>query len=323
MASWKGKSRGGLLGYKIFIFILKYLGLRAAYLLLVFVAFYFVLFSPVSTKSIYSFFRKRIKKGALQSAWAVYKTYFVFGQALIDRTAVLAGMSNKFTYEFEGVEHLRNISKAGDGGVFISAHAGNWSMAGSMLDDDIGKDARVNIVMLADEHRKIQEFLDKIQVKQAAKIIAIGDDFSHIIAMGTALRNGEVLCMHGDRFLPGAETVEVDFFGEKAHLPAGPFQLITRMKVPFTIVYAFKETVSHYHYYSTPPMHNSKSPEEAAQYFATSMEEKLRLYPHQWYNFYDFWAVPTIQPEKKVRKKRNRKTKKSQNDLETNNEVNG
>lgn len=295
MASWKGKSRGGILGYKIFVFILKNLGLRAAYALLAFVAFYFIFFAPKATTSIYSFFRKRLQKGRLHSLWAIYKTYFVFGQALIDRTAVLAGMNDKFTYFFDGVEHLRSIAQAGDGGILISAHAGNWSMAGSMLDDDVGKDARVNIVMLADEHQRIQAFLDQIQVKQAAKIIPIGDDFSHIIAMGTALRNGEILCMHGDRYLPGADTIEVDFLGGKAYLPAGPFQLIKRMKVPFTIVYAFKETVSHYHFFSTPPMKNPASAQEAAQHFASSMEEKVKRYPYQWYNFYDFWALP---PEK-------------------------
>ncbi|BDS15632.1 LpxL/LpxP family acyltransferase [Aureispira anguillae] len=308
MASWKGKTRGGLLGYKIFVFILKYMGLRAAYLLLVFVSFYFVLFSPTSTKSIYSFFRKRLRKGRLQSCWAIYRTYFSFGQALIDRTAVLAGLNSRFTYNFDGEEHIRTIAKEGQGGVLISIHGGNWSMAGSMLEDNVGSNARINIVMLEAEHQKIQAFLEKIQVKQSANIIGIGDDFSHIIAMGSALRNGELLCMHGDRFLPGAETVVVDFLGEKAHLPAGPFQLITRMKVPYTIVFAFKETTHHYHYYSTPPYRNPKSVQEAAQYFATSVEEKIKQYPYQWYNFYDFWAVPE-QP-KIVSKKRKRKPAK-------------
>ena len=181
MTSWKGKSRGGLLGYKIFVFILKYLGLRAAYLLLVFVSFYFVLFSIKSTKAIYFFSRKRLKKGRIKSVWAVYKTYYVFGQALIDRTAVLAGMGDRFTYDFDGEHFIREIADAGKGGVLISAHAGNWSMAGNRLDKNMPDKARVNIVMMAEEHKKIQAFLDKTQSKQTANIISIGDDFSHIM----------------------------------------------------------------------------------------------------------------------------------------------
>ena len=302
MTSWKGKSRGGLLGYKIFVFILKYLGLRPAYTLLAFVSFYFVLFSTKSTKSIFVFFRKRLKKGFLNSAWGVYKTYYIFGQSLIDRTAVLAGMGDKFTYNFDGENFIKDIATEGKGGILISAHAGNWSMAGNRLDKNMPEKVRVNIVMMAAEHKKIQAFLDKTQSKQTANIIGIDDDFSHIISMGVALRNGELLCMHGDRYMPGAETIIVNFFGEKAHLPSGPFELVFRMKVPYTVVYAFKERRNHYHFYSTPPLRNPTSAQEAAQYFATTMEKKIRQYPYQWYNFYDFWGSPQdiiLEQEKK------------------------
>ena len=305
MSSWKGKSRGGVLGYKIFVFILKYLGLRAAYLLLIFVSFYFVLFSTKSTKAIFVFFRKRLKKNLLKSAWGVYKTYYIFGQALIDRTAVLGGLGDKFTYDFDGEHFIKEIAEEGQGGVLISAHAGNWSMAGNILGKNMPDKAKVNIVMMADEHKKIQTFLDKTQSKQTANIIAINDDFSHVVAMGMALRNGELLCMHGDRYMPGSETLIVDFFGEKVHLPSGPFQLTFRMKVPYTVVYAFKESANHYHFYSTPPFRNPTSAQDAAQFFATSMEEKIRKYPYQWYNFYDFWAMPQ-QAELKQKGKTNK-----------------
>jgi len=292
MAKWKGKTRGGLVGYRIFIFILKNLGIRAAYVLLFFVAFYFVLFAPTSTRASYTFFRKRLKWNILASCWGVYRTYFAFGQALIDRTAVLSGLQDRFTFFFDGEHHLKKMANDGNGGMLISAHVGNWAIAGSILDDSLPENFKVHVVMLAAEHEKIQKFLEKIQVKQSANIIPVGDDFSHIIAMGTALRKGEVICMHGDRFLPDAKTIAVDFLGEKAHFPVGPFELAVRMKVPYTITYAFKETTSHYHFYSTPPL-LAKSVEEAVQAYAKDLEEKIQKYPYQWYNFYDFWATPT------------------------------
>lgn len=295
MANWKGKTRGGLLGYQIFVFLIRYAGLRAAYGLLLFVAFYFVFFSPQSSKTIYSFFRKRLGKGRLASLWGIYKTYWSFGQALIDRTAVLAGFSHKFTYDFDGENYIHDMAKAGEGGVLISIHGGNWSMAGSMLEENVGQAARINIVMLEAEHQKIKTFLEKVQVKQAANIIGIGEDFSHIIAMGTALRNGELLCMHGDRFLPEAETLQVDFLGAPALFPAGPFQLIHRMKVPYSFVFAFKESHSHYHFYATPIQQHPASPQAAAEQFAQQIEQQLEKYPYQWYNFYDFWALPTTE----------------------------
>jgi predicted LPLAT superfamily acyltransferase len=294
MATWKGKTRGGLLGYKIFVFLIRYAGLGAAYGLLRLVALWFVFFSPTATRAIYSFFRNRLNKGRWSSALAVYRTYWAFGQALIDRTAVLAGFENKFTYDFDGEQHIQEMAQTGKGGVLLSIHGGNWSMAGSMLEENVGQTARINIVMLEAEHQKIQRFLAQVQVKQAANIIEIGNDFSHIIAMGLALRNGELLCMHGDRFLPGADTLEVDFLGAKAHFPAGPFQLIYRMKVPYSFVFSFKENRQHYHFYATPTLRTPASPQAAAQAFAHSIAQKLHQYPYQWYNFYDFWGTPSL-----------------------------
>ena len=45
MSQWDGKSKGAVLGYKIFIFFIQILGIRAAYVLLYLVALYFFLFS--------------------------------------------------------------------------------------------------------------------------------------------------------------------------------------------------------------------------------------------------------------------------------------
>ena len=290
--NWKGKTRGGLLGYKIFVFLIRFFGIGSAYFLLIFVALYFVFFSMASTKAIYSFFRLRLQKGILDSTIGVYRTYFSFGQALIDRTAFLAGHTNRFSFDYDGEHHIKSMADAGKGGVLISAHVGNWAIAGNILDDNMSENTQVNVVMLDEEHQKIQEFLDKTQKKQRVNIIGIKNDRSHIFKMGIALQNGELLCMHGDRFLSGAETISVDFFGEKAYLPKGPFQLVCKMNVPYTVVYAFKESFSHYHFYSTPPIENTKGVEDAAQKFANSLEEKIRRYPYQWYNFFDFWQNP-------------------------------
>ena len=55
---WEGKSKGTVLGYKIFVFFIKNLGLTAAYILLVPVALYYLLFSVKSTKALFYYFNK-------------------------------------------------------------------------------------------------------------------------------------------------------------------------------------------------------------------------------------------------------------------------
>ncbi len=67
MPSWQGKSRGNKTGYRIFVWVLRHAGLRAAYLLLRFVAFYFLIFSGKAFRSQYDFFRQRIGYSCLES----------------------------------------------------------------------------------------------------------------------------------------------------------------------------------------------------------------------------------------------------------------
>ena len=43
-AEWQGKSKGNVLGYKIFVFCIKHFGVRFAYFVLYFVAFYYFIF---------------------------------------------------------------------------------------------------------------------------------------------------------------------------------------------------------------------------------------------------------------------------------------
>ena len=71
MSSWQGKTRGGLLGYKIFVFLLRTSGLKAAYALLRFVAAYFVIFAPSATANIYRYFREIHSYGRLKAIGSV------------------------------------------------------------------------------------------------------------------------------------------------------------------------------------------------------------------------------------------------------------
>lgn len=295
MAQWTGQSKGSLLGYKIFFFVLKSFGITTAYFVLRFVAAYFFLFSFDSTRAIYKFLRYRIGFGIIRSVFGVYQNYYVFGKSLLDRFAVMAGLTNKFTYTFEGEEHLQKMVALGRGGILVSAHIGNWEVAGHLLSRIKSK---VNIVMLDSEHQKIKKYFDSVKGSTALNIIPIKTDISHIYAISEALERKELICIHGDRFMKGNKTTEVDFMGAKAAFPIGPMSLCYTLKVPFTYVFAMKESDTHYHFFATDLYEfnlasDKKSHEQIkteVQTYASNMEKMVRKYPFQWFNFYDFWA---------------------------------
>lgn len=295
--AWTGKSRGGALGYRIFIWVLRRLGLGAAYTLLVFVAFYFLLFSFKTTRLTYRFLRQRLKKGRLAAVGGVYRTYFSLGHALIDRMAFMSGLGHRYTFEFDGVWNLEALRDGNQGALLIGGHLGNWDIAGEYLHSQGISDAnRTHVVMLDAEHQRIKQLLEQIDSRVRLSVIPIKEDMSHIFQISQAIANRDMICIHGDRFVPGSKTITAEFMGEPAHFPLGVFQIASRMRIPCTFVFAMKEGLRHYHFYSTPPKVYKGKPEEAAQDFARQLEKMLLRYPYQWYNFYDFWAEPQPVP---------------------------
>lgn len=288
MSEWSGQTRGNLLGYRIFVSILRSFGPRAAYLLLYFVAFYFVFFSPKSTKFVYRFLRRKINKGFLPSLIGIYKTYFVFGQTLIDKVAILSGMRNKYTYEFDGRENLQEIVDRKQGGVLISGHLGNWDIAANFL-NEINNIDEVYVVMMDAEHQQIKSFLEATQSEKQFNVIPIKEDGSHIFKIHQVLSNNKLICIHADRYVEGQKTLAFDFMGEQAKLPIGPFKMAAALKKPFSFVFALKEGKSHYHLFSSPLKNQDCSYKEIMQLFVSDLEKKARTYPYQWFNFYNFW----------------------------------
>jgi predicted LPLAT superfamily acyltransferase len=101
--------------------------------------------------------------------------------------------------------------------------------------------------------------------------------------------------MHADRFLEGNKTIDLEFLGEKAKFPIGPFLMSAGFNVPVSLVFAFKESNKHYHYFGSRLIeregHENKKDfaQRLARSYVQELEKKLREYPEQWFNYYDFW----------------------------------
>jgi len=159
MSSWKGKTQGSLWGHKLFVFFLKYFGIRFSYFILRFVALYYFIFSRESSKYSFYYFNKIHKYLLLKTYMKIYQNYYVFGQTILDKIAVMAGFIKSFTYDFEGEHHLTNMVTNKTGGILISAHVGNWEIAGHLLKR---LDTKINIVMYHEEYQKIKVYLQHV-----------------------------------------------------------------------------------------------------------------------------------------------------------------
>lgn len=287
MSEWDGKSKGTVLGYRIFVFLIRTAGVRAAYGLLFFVASYYFLFLPDSNRSMYYYFLKRLKYPPMKARISVFRSYYTFGQTIIDKIAISAGLRNRFTYEFDGVETLQRLLAEEKGAVLISAHMGNFEIAEHFFAEiDLG--FHINLVTIDQEHSAIKEYLESIK-KPSVKLILIRDDMSHIFEINEALSKNELVCFTGDRYVKGSKYFSAPLLGEEARFPAGPFMIASRLRVPVVYVYVMKEPGLHYHLYAREATVKHRDAEALLASYTQNVEGMVGRYPLQWFNYFDFW----------------------------------
>jgi predicted LPLAT superfamily acyltransferase len=307
--SWHGKSRGGATGYRIFIFFIRYFGLRFAYFILAFTVIYFIPFAPSATRSLWFYYRRILRRSILVTPLLIYKHYFVFGQTIIDKIAVKTifaaanGVNDsdsggehrtcgRFKFDIPQYKEFIDLVDKGTGFITIGAHVGCWELVSCFFN---GYEDKINIVMLDAEYQKIKDVFSGR--KRPYKIIpvvgndATPDDFLQtILEIRSALERNEMVSFQGDRFVSGTPTFTASFLGASAHFPAGAFILASKMRVPVVFLFVVRQRKFTYRiefaFVDTANRNTDKSLEEA---YVSTLENIVRRYPAQWFNFYRFW----------------------------------
>jgi len=286
---WKGRSKGTLLGYKIYIFVLKNFGLNAAYLLLRIIVFYYFLFSYRSSKAIYPYFRKRLGYSRFRSIRSIYKNYYLLGQTLSDRVTVSTGYRDVFKYTHDGIEKIDDLLQKRQGGILISGHLGNFEISHYFLENRYSI-SKISMVTTEAEQQNIQEYLSQMSTATSLELILVKDDMSHIFEIHAALDMGGLVVITGDRFMAGSKYLTENLLGAPAKFPLGPFRLASRLKVPVLFVYVMKGKKRNYRLYARTADTSANTPQLLLKEYTKSMEWMLEKYPIQWFNYFDFWG---------------------------------
>ncbi len=290
--NWTGKSRGGYLGYWIFIQVIRFFGLTGAYLLLIPVSFYFLLFSPTYLKGSLAYMRRRFQVGLPLSLFYAYRNFYTSGQLLVDRAAI-AAHPQRFQLEEDGLSYILEAVDQKKGLVLLGAHVGGWESAISFL---AHRKVVVNVVMFMGEDKNVRELLDKAVRLGDVRILSVSGSPADSLAAIAALKRGEVVAIHGDRTL-GGRTATIPFLGEPATFPLWPYALAAAAKAPLIHTFGARAGKYDYRFKAWPAVNPSLEKNESekeplrkyAEGFVSHLEEYVKIYPFQWFNFYPFW----------------------------------
>jgi lauroyl/myristoyl acyltransferase len=169
--------------------------------------------------------------------------------------------------------------------ISLTAHVGNWELAGRLLARRAAR--ATHVVVAQEEGPQLEHWLrrngDGVRfVTRSRPTVSL-----ELIA---ALRRGEVVALQGDRALGTRGDALVPFFGRPAPFPLGPFLLAGAVGVPIVPAFCVLDSSFRYRVILPEPLHITPGGErEALIAWVEHLESIVRVHPTHWFNFFDIW----------------------------------
>ncbi|MBP5548593.1 MAG: acyltransferase [Bacteroidales bacterium] len=288
---WSGKTHGGTFMQRRLIGLLRWTDVRVIYFFMAFAIPFYMIFNRKGYRAMRDFFVRRGARG-LRIVWYIFRNHFVFGQVIIDRFAVYAGRG--FDFEHDGKEQVDACFSEPGGFLMLSSHTGNYELAGCTLKSD---NKRVHALVYAGETEAIMENRGRVLGGHSTDMIPVKNDMSHIFMMNAAIDDGDAVSMPADRLLGSKKNLPCIFMGSEAALPAGPFVFAAQKEIPVFAVFVMKKKATRYTLI-VRRVDNEESRSESsvrgraaimAKSYAGILENVVKQYPYQWFNYFDFW----------------------------------
>lgn len=287
-SEWTGKTDGLPWMQRSLIVMFRILPLWLLYGIMALVIPFYMLFGK-GYKSTYRYFREGFGYGKLKAFWYVYVNHFRFGQVVLDRFGAYAGKQYDFVVEGQPVSD--ELEMRPEGFLQLSCHVGNYEMSGYMVHS---RHKKFYILAYAGETETIMENRKRVFAEHNVEMIIVKEDLSHLFALNAVFDNGDIVSMMADRVFGSQKTVECQFLSKTAHFPIGPFSVAVQKSAPVLAVFVMKESMRKYRIFIKRINYDVTANKreqiaQLAQNFVSTLEEILRQYPTQWFNYYDFW----------------------------------
>lgn len=288
------RRRGNRLGYLSFHVALRLFGRRGAYGLLYIVALHYLVFDPAARRLALPYLSRRFPgHGGWRRAMDIYRLFYSQGVSLIDRYRMLATPQafKQSTAHYELVQPL--AADRSRGFVLLVSHVGNWQALMLALRR---MNRNVTLLMRPEENPVAKEYLRFDGGSNAMRMVSPDLPMGGVIELTQRFREGDIIAIMGDRSY-GAPTMPVEFMGDTARFPCGPFQLASAWECPVAVLFASRTGPDEYTVEIADVIRVSREGDRrenmrrAMQSYADLLQEFAARNPYQVYLFEDVWRL--------------------------------
>jgi KDO2-lipid IV(A) lauroyltransferase len=222
---------------------------------------------------------------AVDRAFESYARYYVesFRLPSLPADEVMAG------FYAEGYENIADGVAAGRGVILALPHMGAWEWAGRWM---VEMGHHLTVVVEPLEPPELFDWFAGLRESLGMKVVALGPDASGSVLR--ALRANGVVCLLCDRDLHQSG-VDVEFFGERTTLPAGPVTIAMRTGAALLPTGVYFGGARGRYAIVRPPLSLARRDgvradvERITQDLTRELEYLIRRAPEQWHLFQPNW----------------------------------
>jgi phosphatidylinositol dimannoside acyltransferase len=234
---------------------------------------------------------------AMPGSWRIANYFRVvhvfrnFGWSLTD-SAVYRLKKGRFRYELENGRFLDQLA-AGKGAIVLTAHMGNYDLGAALFAERFHR--KLKMVRAPEPDARAAQHIDLALQQSTLGAVRIGyssDGSSLAFDLLNDVRNGEIICIQGDRVVGDVARVPVRLLDCEVFLPNGPFVLSLVSQTPIYPLFIVRTGYRKYKIVARQPItcfRDSGSREQAIagamESWARVLEEIVREYWPQWFAF--------------------------------------
>ena len=240
----------------------------------------------------------RIRPGIV----SVLRHFASFAENLLDKMLLWSGLFETDSVHFYGQEKLVAQAAAKRGGLLICSHLGNLELCRVLSRQEAG--LKLTVLTHTKHAQTFNRMLAQLDPESQLNLMQVTEvSPATAVLLSEKIGRGEFVAIAGDR-IPVSSRPRVAlarFLGEIAPFPAGPYILASLLRCPVYLLFSLRfGRASEVHFelfresIRLPRTGRDEALAALVREYALRLEHFCLRAPLQWFNFYDFWHLPTV-----------------------------
>lgn len=231
--------------------------------------------------------------------WLGLQHFWLFGCAMLDKLAAWQDSISYKDIDTHNRDIMLDLIAKKRGGVLMISHLGNFEICRALKSAHFSQ-LKLTILVHTKHAEKFNEILNQHSSEHQVDLLQVTEITpASAMLLSEHCSKGGFVVIAGDRSAVSySNSINVNFLGQSAPLPRGPYMLAAILKVPLVSLTSIKEKGRYQLYFDSisdivAPKRSEREQviAQLAQRYADLLGKYCLQAPLQWFNFYEFWSL--------------------------------